>query len=657
MTPFNILRHVNPRASGLIVFGGGGGGGSSKPEPKYRAKVVNSVTGEEKFTDWTSSQGDAQSQGNALVSKLQEEAVSGSQEAVQKAQQSLQDAQARQKSLAPSSSELVTRAATDPGSLTTQAQVEGVQTAPDQFVDEGTGQVTGQLPEATASTVDTAAQAQTPQDFQAAQMQAAKVSPEVQAETSQLEAAQGQVSPEAMVDAAQGQESAVSDLKSAQGAAILMDNPTTREIQEGEIISGSAVDAQKVEQINEQTQSAQATPSEKATVQGQLEDLMQDFEGGETPAWAAGAIRNANAMLAQRGLGASSIAGQAVLQATMESALPIAQADAQTRAQFEAQNLSNRQQTAMFAAEQRARFLGQEFDQEFQTRVQNAARVSDVANMNFTAEQQVALENSRLANTVNLENLRNDQAMVMAEASALSNLDMANLNNRQQAAVQNSQNFLQMDLANLENEQQTDLFKSQQNINALLSDQSAENAAEQFNAASENQVNQFFADLQANISRFNADQTNAIAQFNAGEENATEKFNAQLETQREQFNAQNSLVVAQANAKWRQDIATLDTAAQNESNLQAAQTANAMTMTAMDEVFQKERDLMSFAFSGAESAKDRASQILLADKREDLVKWQEEQAEDQAKGYLEARMGYDILFNSGGGGGFGGLLG
>ena len=32
----------------------------------------------------------------------------------------------------------------------------------------------------------------------------------------------------------------------------------------------------------------------------------------------------------QRGLGASSIAGQALVQAAMESALPIAQADART---------------------------------------------------------------------------------------------------------------------------------------------------------------------------------------------------------------------------------------------------------------------------------------------------------------------------------------
>ena len=55
---------------------------------------------------------------------------------------------------------------------------------------------------------------------------------------------------------------------------------------------------------------------------------------------------------------------------------------------------------------------------------------------------------------------------------------MSNLN-KKQAAVQNAQNFLQMDLQNLTNEQQTSMFRTQQNIQALFTDQAAENAAEQ----------------------------------------------------------------------------------------------------------------------------------------------------------------------------------
>ena len=47
---------------------------------------------------------------------------------------------------------------------------------------------------------------------------------------------------------------------------------------------------------------------------------MQQFEGGNTPAWAAGSMRAATATLAARGLGASSLAGQAIVQAAMEAA-------------------------------------------------------------------------------------------------------------------------------------------------------------------------------------------------------------------------------------------------------------------------------------------------------------------------------------------------
>lgn len=415
---------------------------------------------------------------------------------------------------------------------------------------------------------------------------------------------QGQVEDEALVDAAQQDTSMVSGLTAAQGEGILMDNPAQREIQQGELISGVA-DAEKAAKFTEQIEAAQATPSKQATVQGQLENLMEDFEGGETPAWAAGAMRAAMGNLSARGLGASSIAGQAVVQAAMESALPIAQADAATRAAFEAQNLSNRQERAMMAAQQRAAFIGMEFDQAFQSRVMNAAKISDVANMNFTAEQQVALENSRIANTMALQNLNNDQALVMAEAAALSNLDMANLNNRQQAAVQNAQAFLQMDMKNIDLQQQVRMFKAQAMQQALFTDQAAENAQRQFNATSRTQVDQFFANLKTQTSQFNAAQRNAQAQFNAGEKNAISRFNAELRNQRQQFNAKNRLIIDQNNVQWRREVATANTAAINRANELNAKAVLDMNETAMNNLWQYYSDSMEYAWTSAENERNR----------------------------------------------------
>lgn len=257
----------------------------------------------------------------------------------------------------------------------------------------------------------------------------------------------------------------------------------------------------KADEVLEGVSAATGEPSEKATVQGQLASLMEDFEGDGTPPWASGAMRKAMATMQSRGMGASSMAGAAVVQAAMESALSIASQDAQINAQFEMQNLNN--------------------------------------------------------------------------------------------------------------EQQTTIFKTQQRLSSLFSDQAAENAAQQFNAASKNQTNQFFSNLEANASQFNAAQVNAIRQFNAGEANAMEEFNNTLRAQREQFNTQNALAISQANAKWRQDIATQDTAAKNIANLEYTKTSNAITGAALEQIWQRERDLMDYAFTSSENSMDRANAILL----------------------------------------------
>lgn len=279
-----------------------------------------------------------------------------------------------------------------------------------------------------------------------------------------------------------------------------------------------------VQKVVDQTQAATAEPSKMATTRGQLEELMKDFESG-TPAWASGAMREAMSTMQRRGMGASSMAGQAVVQAAMESAIGIASRDAATVAQFEMQNLNNQQQTA--------------------------------------------------------------------------------------------------------------IFKTQQTIASMMSDQAAVNAAEQFNAASENQTKQFMANLESTVSRFNSEQVNSIRQFNSGQENVIKQFNSQLKAQRDQFNAQNDLIIAQANAKWRQTISTANTAAQNEANLEYSRQVNQFTQRTLDQIWQRERDMMAFAFTASESAAERKLRLMLADKQIDA---EQDSQRSQGIGYLVGRL-------------------
>ena len=464
---------------------------------------------------------------------------------------------------------------------------------------------------ATPTITGTGQQAVTPDAMTPASVQATATKGAVDTALGDVDAAQGTVS--TTVDAATKDPTTVAgtDLDVDQIAnATQVVKPDARKVETGELLDGSAVNMAAVKEATE-FEAAQADPSKQATVKGQLDDLMDDFDDGATPAWAAGAMRAATAAMAARGLGSSSMAGQAIVQAAMESALPIAQQDAQTVAAFEAANLSNRQQTALFAAQQRADFLKLDFNQEFQSRVENAAKISDIANVNFTAEQQIALENARMAQTVDLNNLNARNAKIMANAAAMANMDMANLSNQQQARVENAKSFLQMDLSNLNNAQQVEIFKANSVQQAILSDAAADNAAKQFNASSVNQTNQFMADLESRTSQFNAAQSNALEQFNVGEVNSIARFNEEQNNAREEFNTKNALIIAQANAQWRQATTTTNTAAQNEANMQDAKTMNAFTASTLDQVWQRERDLLSYTWQANESSLKRINDVII----------------------------------------------
>jgi len=514
----------------------------------------------------------------------------------------------------------------------------GTQVTQDQTIDGNVGQVSGTVavPTSMATTTGTTA----PTAMTTPTMTADTVTDAVDTALNATQAAQlNPDDPRAQVTAAQQTVSSVGNLSAAQGNATLMTNPVQRQIQDGEIISGSA-NAETASTYTEQIQAATATPTDQATVAGQLASLTANFDASNPPSWAAGTLRSIQAQMAQRGLGASSMAGQAMIQGALESALPIAQADAQVEAQFEIQNLSNRQQRAMLAAQQRATFIGQEFDQAFQAKVANASRIGDIANMNFTAEQQIGLENSRAVNTMNLNNLSNTQAMTMAEASALSQLDMSSLNNRQQAAVQNANSFLQTDMANATNLQQTNLFKAQQRTQALFTDQAATNASRQFNATSQAQTDQFFANLSNQAAQFNATQANAQAQFNAGQANTVERFNAELNNQRDQFNAQNQTVIAQSNATWRREVATADTVAVNRANELNANAILGISKTAYDNLWTHYGDTMEWAWTSAENELDRIAKITTAEiTAEASEKGYEMQADAKAASGLGSMIG------------------
>ena len=226
---------------------------------------------------------------------------------------------------------------------------------------------------------------------------------------------------------------------------------------EGKLLDPNAIQAQMTSaQYNaatasDKTAAGQYTAdnlqlTDEATVQGQLADLYGDFEGGQVPAWAAGAIRSANQIMAARGMGASSIAGQAITQAAMEAALPIAQADAAVNAQA-----LFTQYAAQNAAKQFNAQSQQQNDQFF-------------ANL----ETQVSTFNAEQQNTIERFNA--------GEANALAEFNAGLRNQREQF---NSSMRLQIDQSNVQWRRQINTANT-----------AAINAANQFNASNVMQMSQ-----------------------------------------------------------------------------------------------------------------------------------------------------------------------
>jgi hypothetical protein len=199
-----------------------------------------------------------------------------------------------------------------------------------------------------------------------------------------------------------------------------------------------------------------------------------------------------------------------------------------------------------------------------------------------------------------------------------------------------------MDMANLDNRQQATMFKAQSVVNSILSDQAAENAARQFNAASQNQVDQFYASLSSQVKQFNATQTNAMAQFNTEQSNAIKQFNASVQNQRDQFNAENRRVIDQSNAEWRRNIATANTAAINRANEINATNALTLTTTEYNNLWQKYRDDIEYSWKTGENALDRenelAKQVLSKQATIEAAEFQVEAAKYQALGQLATTL-------------------
>ena len=267
--------------------------------------------------------------------------------------------------------------------------------------------------------------------------------------------------------------------------------------------------------VGSQATAAQGQVSNLSTVKGQLESLYAAMDSGEDlPAWAAPAVRKVNAMMQQRGLGASSMAAAAITQAVYESAIPIAAQDAKTYATVDLQNLNNTQQTAL----------------------QNAMTYATMDKQNLDARLQSAVNN----------------------AKSFLAIDAANLTNEQQANTITHQFSMQK----LFNDSSAENAERQFNAKST-------NQVMEFFSELGTQVENANMTREAAMRQFNTDQGNATQRFSAQMEDSRDKFNSNMSAQINQSNTQwrrdiNKIDTAAQNAMNAQSLLSLTANSQNQ---------------------------------------------------------------------------------------------
>ena len=280
-----------------------------------------------------------------------------------------------------------------------------------------------------------------------------------------------------------------------------------------------------------------------ATVKGQLEGLQQEVstalaQGTAMPVWARGAAEATRAAMQERGMGASSMMAEALSEGIMKSAIPIAQADAESYKQMIFQNLNNRQQAAVTNANSYLQMDMANLSNKQQTSLANlttrqAFLLSDQAASNAAAQFNATSTNEVNKFYDNLIGQMNQQNATRVDAMK----QFANTESNKIAAI-NAQNQVAVDKAN--------------------TDRTA--AINQFNATLDNERQKFNSDNQRTIDQSNVTWRRAINTANTTAVNATNQLNAQNLLELSNYALSNLW------QQWRDEASWVNSASETSAN-------------------------------------------------------------------------------------------
>ena len=355
----------------------------------------------------------------------------------------------------------------------------------------------------------------------------------------------------------------------------------------------------------------------EATVQGQLENLMAQFADGKTPAYAAGAIRNAQAMMAQRGLSASSMAGAAIMQAAMESSIPIAAQDAQVFREINLSNINNKQKVALANQAAALNLSLADLNNRQQTALQNSTNGFKLQSQSLSNMQQAALANAQLKASLQERELAFDQQRAITNAAKYTEIENINLSNEQQGVMQDSVNNINFAMSNLSFQQQRRLSKAQ--VDAALTGQELTNDQQSavINAARVAEVNnlKFTEEQTRNLNEAQIMQNLTLANLDADMKAALSDASTYANMDLTNLNNKQQAQVKNAEAFLNLDLTNLSNKQQGEV-LKYQTQANALFSDAAADNARKQFNAQSenqvnefFAQLGAQVAQQNAQRV------------------------------------------------
>ena len=286
-------------------------------------------------------------------------------------------------------------------------------------------------------------------------------------------------------------------------------NVPTAQAAIGQLSSGSLVDiAQAQGQVSAESIAAAATQELdlRGTIKYQLGELYTSIEAGEElPPWASGPVRAVSSIMQSRGLGSSSMASAALLTALQETALPIAQQDANKYSNIQIQNLNNQQTATMANAAVYASMDRADLDARMNALVSNSRAFLQVDTQNLTNEQQ--------SGTIDYQTQANKLFTDTAAENASRNFN---------ATSQNQVNQFYETLGTTVEQNNTNRIAAQQQFNV-----DEANAMNQFNASVNDLRDRTYTQNQQAINQANALWRRTINTSNTANVNEAQRSNAQ----------------------------------------------------------------------------------------------------------------------------------